>query len=44
MDYEYDNPLFINKDPVKLTKIAEKYRISKDGAVFIYNEITEGRI
>lgn len=44
MDYEYDNPLFINKDPVKLAKIAEKYRISKDGAVFIYNEITEGRI
>jgi hypothetical protein len=44
MDYEYDNPLFINKDPVKLAKIAEKYRISKDGAIFIYNEITEGRI
>ena len=44
MDYEYDNPLFINKDQVKLAKIAEKYRISKDGAVFIYNEITEGRI
>lgn len=44
MDYEFDNPLFINKDPVKLAKIAEKYRISKDGAIFIYNEIVEGRI